>query len=67
MINFRFLLGFYKAAEKIEAQEAALIKEFEELGNYTNAEELARYFELKKNCRVRSFCPKEERPRSSRL
>ena len=60
MINFRFLLGFYKAAEKIEAQEAALIKEFEELGNYTNAEELARYFELKKIVESEAFAQKKK-------
>ena len=60
MINFRFLLGFYKAAEKIEAQEAALIKEYEELNSYTNSEELARYFELKKIVESGAFAQKKK-------
>jgi hypothetical protein len=60
MINFRFLLGFYKAAEKIEAQEAALIKEYEELSSYINSEELARYFELKKIVESEAFVQKKK-------
>jgi beta-glucanase (GH16 family) len=48
MINFRFLLGLYSRTDTIEVHEAALIKEYNDLENFKNSEELQHFFELQK-------------------
>ncbi len=47
MISLRFLLGLIPKTAEIEQKEASLIKEHEELLQYTDSDELKRYHELK--------------------
>lgn len=59
MINIKFLLGLYPSTEKIEAREAKLIKEYNDLEFYRNSEELTTFFELKKEIESPSFAKKK--------
>lgn len=59
MINLKFLLGLYPTTEKIEAKEAALINEYNELIAYKASENLSRYFELKGIIESEAFKQKE--------
>jgi hypothetical protein len=55
MASLKFMLGMFPPTAKIEAEEAALIKDLNDFSEYTNSEELKRYEELDKMINTSDF------------
>jgi hypothetical protein len=64
MINLKFLLGIIPSTSKLEAKEAALIKEYNELESYKLSDELKYFLEVEKLVNSVEFKNKQEEIRS---
>ena len=60
MASLKFLLGMFPPTAKIEAEEAALIKEYNDFNEYTESAELKRYEELDKMINTSDFDHKKK-------
>ncbi len=60
MASLKFILGMFPPTAKIEAEEAALIKDYNDFNEYTNSEELKRYEELNKMINTSDFDQKKK-------
>jgi beta-glucanase (GH16 family) len=60
MASLKFMLGMFPPTAKIEAEEAALIKDYNDFNEYTNSEELKRYEELDKMINTSDFEQKKK-------
>lgn len=60
MASLKFLLGMFPPTAKIEADEAALIKDYNDFNDYTESAELKRYEELDKMINTSDFDHKKK-------
>jgi hypothetical protein len=60
MASLKFLLGMFPPTAKIEAEEAALIKDYNDFNEYTESAELKRYEELDKMINTSDFDHKKK-------
>ena len=60
MASLKFMLGMFPPTAKIEAEEAALIKDYNDFNEYMNSEELKRYEELDKMINTSDFDQKKK-------
>jgi beta-glucanase (GH16 family) len=60
MASLKFILGMFPPTAKIEAEEAALIKDYNDFNEYTDSKELKRYEELDKMINTSDFDQKRK-------
>jgi hypothetical protein len=58
--SLKFMLGFYPKTEALEKKHAELVKEFNELQNYSKSDELARYQFLDKFVNSPEFAQRQQ-------
>ena len=60
MASLKFILGMFPTTAKLEAEEAALIKDYNDFNEYTDSKELKRYEELDKMINTSEFDHKKK-------
>jgi len=60
MASLKVMLGMFPPTEKIESEEAALIKDYNDFNAFANSEELKRYEELEKEVNTSEFTEKKK-------